>query len=31
LVTQLSAALHAGSLVPCHNFRSLCLSCRRWF
>jgi hypothetical protein len=23
--TQLTAALHAGSLVSCHNFRSLCL------
>jgi hypothetical protein len=25
LVTQLTAVLHAGSLVSCHNFRILCL------
>jgi hypothetical protein len=24
-VTQLTAVLHAGSLVSCHNFLSLCL------
>jgi len=29
LVTQLSAILHAGSLVSCHNFRSLRFSCRK--
>jgi hypothetical protein len=29
LVTKLSAVLHAGSLVSCHNFLSL-FSCRKW-
>jgi hypothetical protein len=29
LVTRLTAALHAGSLVSCHNFLSLCLRYRR--
>jgi hypothetical protein len=30
LVAQLSAILHLASLVSCHNFHSLCLSCRWW-
>jgi hypothetical protein len=29
-VAQLSVVLHAGALLSCHNFRSLCLSYRKW-
>jgi hypothetical protein len=30
LVTRLTAALHAGSLVSCHNFLSLCFCFSKW-
>jgi hypothetical protein len=29
-VTQLTAVLHAGSVVSCNNFRSLCLCFNQW-